>query len=234
MVEGFQVLVGLAVLASLVVYPVAIVTLLLVPAALPKGICHSCGYSLIGLPEQGACPECGLGYPETPAPIDERPTPSELRSIRITTVVVALAVQLTALASMNVGASVAAILFLLLAAAVASGPPIVLSFCVPARITRAAVWMVSIIGVLPGAALGAWIVCDAAQYSDPHSAVIACFVIVCGAGLSGTFGGLAAIAAVAIDWKRIRVLRGHRRRALASERARLRQSLDAPARRFPE
>lgn len=221
MVEGFQVLVGLAVLASLGVYPTAVVIFLLAPAALPKGICHSCGYSLIGLPEQGACPECGLGYPETPAPIDNRLTPTELRSLRIITVVVALAVQLTALASMNVGASVATILFLLLAAAAASGPPIVLSFCAPARMTRAAVWMVSIIGVLPGAALGAWIVCDAATYSDPHSAVIACFVVVGGAGLSGTFGGLAAIAAATIDWKRVRERRLHRRRVLASERASL-------------
>ncbi|MBX3402760.1 MAG: hypothetical protein KF699_05020 [Phycisphaeraceae bacterium] len=224
MVEWFQVLVGLTALASLGVYPAAIVILLLAPAGLPKGICHSCGYSLVGLPASGTCPECGLGYLETPTPTESLQTPAELRTLRIITVVVALAVQLTALASMNVGASVATILFLLLAAAVVSGPPIVLSFCVPARMTRAAVWMVSIIGVLPGAALGAWIVCDAAQYQHSKHAVTACFVVVCGAGLSGTFGGLAAIAAVAIDWERVRELRRHRRRVLANERARLRTS----------
>lgn len=231
MVEWFQILVALTVLASIVIYPVAIGVVVAVPAVLPRGICVSCGYSLVGLPEQGACPECGHDYVGRTAtiPTHDWQTPAELRSIRVITVLLALAVQLTAMASMTVPRNIVTIAVMLLAAAAAAAPPTLLSLFTPSSVSRAAAWTIAVAGVLPGAALGAWIVRDASEWQGSPDVFSALIVTICAGGAAGSCCGVAAITVALVGMKRIRTLERHRRAALANERTRLLGSLDKPA-----
>lgn len=231
MVEWFQVLVGLTVLASVVVFPLAMGIVVAVPAVLPRGVCVSCGYSLVGLPAHGVCPECGEGHAGTMAtvPTHDWQTPAELRSMRVITVLLALAVQLTAMASMTLPRNVVTIAVMLLAAAAASAPPLLLSVFTPPSVSRAAAWTISVVGVLPGAALGAWILCDASERQGPPDVLSALIVTICASGAAGSCCGVAAITVTLFGMRRIRTLERHRRAALANERARLLGSLDKPA-----
>lgn len=202
-------LLGLGVFAAVVVFPVAMGMLASISPRLPDWVCR-CGYPLVGLPVQGACPECGLVYnqhvwePWTP----DWGSPVEWAVLRFSPAIIAVVVTATGLLFIW-GLRADDVFFLLAVAAGAAVPAIALSVLTPSRVPRVAAWMVALFGPIFGAVGGTLVCVESANSSD---AIGMYFSVIFAGGLTSTCSGMIAIVAA------LPAL-GRQKRMLAARRA---------------
>ncbi|MBX3405414.1 MAG: hypothetical protein KF869_01515 [Phycisphaeraceae bacterium] len=223
-------LLWLGVLAAVVVFPVAMGMVASISPRLPDWVCR-CGYPLVGLPVQGACPECGLSYNQhawEPA-IPEWGSGAERAALRCSPAAVALVVAAIGIQIVE-RRGVDDVAFLLVVAAAAAVPAIALSVFTPCRLPRVAAWMVALFGPVVGAVVGTFVYVDSANSSDAQAAIGMLGSVVVAAGLSGTFSGIVAIAVSISALDRQKQMHTARRRAVqAARRAALAQAATSPS-----
>lgn len=220
-------LLGLGVFAAVVVFPVAMGMLASISPRLPDWVCR-CGYPLVGLPVQGACPECGLVYNQhvwVPS-IPGWGSSAERTALRCSPAAVALVVAATGLLFVT-RQSVDDAAFLLVVAAAAAVPAIALSVFTPSRLPRVAAWMVALFGPVVGAVVGTFAYVESANSFDAQAAIGMLFSVVMAGGLSGTCSGMVAIAVSISALDRQKRMRTARQRAIAAARRAVQQPVDS-------